>query len=323
MIQRISILEFLTQSLDHLIIDVRSPLEFTQGHIPGAKNIALFTDDERAVVGTLYKQAGKQQSILQGLELVGPKLVTFVQAVQKLTDKKSVFVYCWRGGMRSGSFGWLLSTYGYDVYILEGGYKSYRNFALQSFYKKLNLMVMSGQTGSGKTILLHDYAAQGKQVIDLEGLACHKGSVFGGIGQVQPTQEQFENNLAFVMHSLKSDEHTWIEDESRKVGKIIIPAGLWDQMRQAPILFIEKTKQERIDLLMKNYEYCSTQDLLSVLPGIEKHLGLQRYLQARELLEQNDRLSFCLILIDYYDQAYDKSLIRHQKQKNLIVRNKI
>ena len=230
--------------------------------------------------------------------------------VQQLTDKKIVYIYCARGGMRSGSFAWLLSLSGYDVFVLESGYKAYRNFALQKFSKKLKLIVLSGKTGSGKTNLLHDFALQGKQIIDLEGLACHKGSVFGGIGQQQPTQEQFENNLAYVMHNLKSDEDTWIEDESRKVGKIIIPGDLWKQMRQAPIHFLEKTKQERMDVLMQEYAACSIEELLDVLPGIEKHLGFQRYLQAQELLQNNDRIAFCSMLIDYYDLAYENSLLR-------------
>ena len=314
MIQPLLISEFLAQAVDHLIIDVRSPLEYAQGNIPGAKNIALFTDDERAVVGTLYKQAGKQQAILQGLQLVGPKLADFVQAAKLLTDKKSVFVYCWRGGMRSNSFAWLLNTYGYDVFVLESGYKSYRNFALQEFSKKLNLIVITGQTGSGKTNLLHDYASKRKQIIDLEGLACHRGSVFGGIGRTQPTQEQFENNLAFVMRNLKSQESTWIEDESRKVGKMVIPSGLWDQMRSAPIWFLEKTKEERMTLIAQEYGIFSIQDSLTCLARLEKHLGLERYEQAKELLLQGNRQELYSMLIDYYDQAYNKSLILRQKQ---------
>ncbi len=318
MIHKITVTEFLPQSKDHLIIDVRSPQEFLQGHVPGACNIALFSDDERAIVGTLYKESGKERAVLEGLQFVGPKLADFIIAVQKLTDKQAVFIYCWRGGMRSSSFAWLLHTYGYEVYLLQGGYKSYRNFALQVPCKKLNLIVVSGQTGTGKTILLHEYAQQGKQVIDLEGLACHKGSVFGGLGQVQPTQEQFENNLAFIIHALKSDESTWIEDESRKVGKIIIPAGLWNQMRNAPMVFLEKTKQERMDLLMQEYGFFPTDDLLRALQGVEKHLGSQRFIQAQEFLQKNDRLSFCSILIDYYDQAYKYGLMcRQEKLVNL------
>ena len=314
MIHKITAAQFIQQSHDSLIIDVRSPQEFIKGHIPGAKNIALFSDDERAVVGTLYKQQGKERAVLQGLQLVGPKLADFIIAVQSFTDKKTVFIYCWRGGMRSSSFAWLLHTYGYEVFLLQGGYKAFRNFALQAPSKKLDLIVVSGKTGTGKTILLHDFDREGKQVIDLEGLARHKGSVFGGLGQKQPTQEQFENNVALLLDQLKSDEPTWIEDESRKIGKIIIPAGLWDQMRQAPIFFIEKTKQKRMDLLMQEYGLFTTEDLLHALQGIEKHIGSQRYLQAQTLLQNNDRISFCSMLIDYYDQAYNHSLIRRQKQ---------
>jgi tRNA 2-selenouridine synthase len=313
MIQRVSVLEFLSQSPEHLIIDVRSPLEFEQGHIPGAKNIALFSDEERAVVGTLYKQAGKQQAILQGLHVVGPKLATFVQVVQNLTDKKAVFVYCWRGGMRSGSFAWLLQTYGYEVFVLQGGYKTYRNFALQQFLKNLTMRVVTGKTGVGKTVLLHEFARQGKQIIDLEGLARHKGSVFGGIGQQQPTQEQFENDLALLMHACNSDEPTWIEDESRKIGKIIIPAPLWQQMRQAVLLVVEKSYQQRLNLLMQEYGSLATHDLLYALQGVAKHLGSERCAQAQALLLENDRIAFCVLLMEYYDKAYENSFA----QRNL------
>ncbi len=310
MIYKILISDFLSQALEHLIIDVRSPIEFAQGHIPGATNIPLFSDEERAVVGTLYKQVGKQAAILQGLQLFGPKLVQYVQTVENLTEKKSVFLYCARGGMRSASFAWLLSVYGYEVFLLEGGYKSYRNFALEQCNNALNLIVLSGKTGSGKTNLLHDYAREGKQIIDLEGLACHKGSVFGGIGKQQPTQEQFENDLALILRDLKVDTLTWIEDESRKIGKIIIPGALWDQMRSAPIQFLEKTKQERLDLIIEEYGMFSTQNFLDCLLRLEKHLGSQRYAQTKELLLQNDRIAFFSVLIDYYDKAYNNSFAK-------------
>ena len=315
MIQRVSILDFLSQSSDSLIIDVRSPLEYEKGHIPGAKNIALFTNDERAVVGTLYKQLGKQQAVLQGLELVGPKLASFVKGVQKLTDKKTVFIYCWRGGMRSGSFGWLLDTSGYDVFLLEGGYRSYRNFALEQFSQPLKLTVLSGKTGTGKTLLLHEYQQQGKQVIDLEGLACHKGSVFGGIGQQQPTQEQFENDLGFLISSFNVNQQVWIEDESRYVGKTMLPTGLWEQMRKAPYQLIEKTKQERVALLMQDYKVCTNEDLQQAVQALQKHLGSQRCNQAQELLENNNRTGFCAMLLDHYDRAYDFSFAKRQAQE--------
>lgn len=313
MIQRVLISEFLLQSSGHLIIDVRSPLEYKKGHIPGSQNIALFTDDERAVVGTLYKQSGKQQAILQGLQLVGPKLSLFVQAVQNLTDKKSIFIYCWRGGMRSGSFAWLLNLFGYDVFVLEGGYKLYRNFVLEQFNKPLQLIVLSGKTGTGKTQLLYEYRVQGKQVIDLEGLACHKGSVFGGIGQNQPTQEQFENNLGQLITSFDESQKIWIEDESRQIGKIMLPLGLWQQMRNGSLQLIEKSKEERVTLLMHEYENCSNQQLQQAVFGLQKHLGSQRCTQAQQLLEENKRIEFCGMLLEHYDRAYDFSFAKRQK----------
>jgi len=313
MIQRDLITDFLLKSEDHLIIDVRSPLEYEKGHVPGAKNIALFTNNERSVVGTLYKQEGKQSAILQGLDLVGPKLADYIKLVKSMTDKETVFVYCARGGMRSGSFGWLLSTYGYNVIVLESGYKAYRNFILEQFDKQLGFIVLSGKTGTGKTLLLHKYKLENKQIIDLEALACHKGSVFGGIGQEQPTQEQFENYLGFLISQFDASQKVWIEDESRHIGKRMIPTGLWDQMRKAPLQIIEKTKKERATLLMNEYEYCSNQDLLKAVSCLDKHLGSLRCLQAQELLNQNKRYEFCMMLLNHYDKAYEFSFAKRQK----------
>lgn len=306
-IQRISISQFLAESHGHLVIDVRSPLEYQHGHIPGAKNIALFTDSERSIVGTLYKHRGKQTAILQGLQLVGPKLANFIKAVQSMTDKPSIFVYCARGGMRSSSFAWLLHTFGYQVFVLESGYKAYRNFVLQQFCKSLRLIVLSGKTGTGKTQLLHRYHAQGQQVIDLEGLACHKGSVFGGIGQQIMTQEQFENNLGLQIASLDSNIDTWIEDESRHIGKIMIPAGLWHQMRLAPIHMLEKSVSERIAFLLDEYQHCSNLALKNAVQGLSKHMGLERCLKAQQLLDDNKRYEFCAVLLEHYDRLYDFS----------------
>jgi tRNA 2-selenouridine synthase len=176
------------------MLDVRSPGEFARGHIPGAQNIPLFDNEGRAEVGTIYKQKGKQPAILRGLELVGPNMATMAERGRLTAIDNTVFVHCWRGGMRSGSVAWLLESYGVKVFTLKGGYKAFRRYMQQQFEAPKNLLVLGGRTGSQKTTWLHALQGDGEQVIDLEGLACHKGSSFGMLGEhPQPTQEQFEN----------------------------------------------------------------------------------------------------------------------------------
>jgi tRNA 2-selenouridine synthase len=177
MVKQLSVEEFLEKAQSLPIVDVRSPGEYDHAHIPGAVSIPLFDNDERALVGTKYKNAGKDSAVLLGLDLVGPKLAGFVKQSKKLNPQhKEVLVHCWRGGMRSGSFAWLLDTAGLTASTLVGGYKAYRNAVLSAFAEPRNLIILGGKTGSGKTDILKELARQGEQIIDLEGLAHHKGS---------------------------------------------------------------------------------------------------------------------------------------------------
>ncbi len=195
--------KFLTLSQSQVIIDVRSPSEFEHGHITGAVNIPVFDDEERKKVGTLYKQAGKQPAIMAGFDFVGPKMSQIAKLAQKAAPQKRVFIHCWRGGMRSSGIGWLLKTAGFEVSVLEGGYKTYRRFVRQKLGEEINLIVLGGKTGSGKSDILNELATFGEQIIDLEKIAHHKGSAFGDLGQEkQPSNEQFENNLYLELQKL-------------------------------------------------------------------------------------------------------------------------
>jgi tRNA 2-selenouridine synthase len=183
---------------DRVLIDVRSPAEFARAHIPNAHSLPLFNDEERAKVGTMYKQMSPEAALLKGLEIVGPKMSGFVKKAIKWSPDRKVIVHCWRGGKRSGSVAWLLKFAGFDVLTIEGGYKNYRQTVLQSFDNQLlkNMIILGGKTGSGKTYILKELEKRGEQIIDLEGLANHKGSAFGWIGEnQQPTTEHFENLL--------------------------------------------------------------------------------------------------------------------------------
>ena len=197
----IQIEQFLTLSVSHPVIDVRSPSEFSQGHVPGAINIPLFDDQERKIVGIRYKQVNKEAAMYAGLEFAGKKLVELAKEGEKKAGKnKTLLVHCWRGGMRSKSMVWLFETLGLTCYLLEGGYKSYRHYVHNEMALQLHVNVIGGRTGSGKTDILLFLEHAGEPVIDLEGFAHHKGSAFGARGEsIQPTTEQFENELQLML----------------------------------------------------------------------------------------------------------------------------
>ncbi|GAA4337936.1 hypothetical protein GCM10023184_34030 [Flaviaesturariibacter amylovorans] len=208
-LRRHSVTRFLELLPGALLLDVRSPSEYAHAQLPGALSLPLFSDAERAQVGTAYKQVSREAAIKIGLDHFGPKMRAMIETVERtarardLGEKPPICVYCWRGGMRSGAVAWLLDLYGFDVHVLDGGYKSFRNYVLETFTLPLPLRILGGYTGSGKTELLHELKTLGETVIDLEGLACHKGSAFGNIDMPpQPTQEQFENLLALEIRAV-------------------------------------------------------------------------------------------------------------------------
>ncbi len=307
--------EFLKKSQTLPIIDVRSPGEFAHAHIPGAVNIPLFDNDERAQVGTRYKQAGKDHAVLMGLEFVGPKLADFVRQSRKLANSNGgeVLVHCWRGGMRSGSFVWLLNTAGLTASILAGGYKAYRNLVLDSFAEPQNLIILGGKTGSGKTDTLKELARQGEQIIDLEGLAHHKGSTYGAIGQLpQPATEQFENLLFNEFKPLDSSRRIWLEDESRSIGSCFIPMSLWQQMRLAPVAFVDVPKDKRVTRLVTEYTGIDHILLVEATERIQKRLGGKVTKEALDALVRHDYATVADLTLDYYDKAYLHGLAQRE-----------
>ena len=306
MANQLSVDEFLEKARTLPVIDVRSPGEYNHAHIPGAVNIPLFDNDERALVGTKYKNAGKDSAVLLGLDLVGPKLAGFVKGSKKLNPQtKEVLVHCWRGGMRSGSFAWLLQTAGLIPATLEGGYKAYRNTVLSAFAEPRNLLILGGKTGSGKTDILKELARQGEQIIDLEGLAHHKGSTYGAIGQLpQPATEQFENLIFGEWSALNSHRRIWIEDESRNVGSCFVPMPFWQQMRAAPVAFVDVPKAIRVQRLVAEYTGIDHGLLVEATERISKRLGSQITNDALNALSHNDYATVADLTLDYYDKAY-------------------
>ena len=298
------------------IIDVRSPAEFSQGHIPQAKNIPLFSNDERAVVGINYKKNGKDTAVIRGLEIVGPKLASFVKEAKKIAKDGKIIVYCWRGGMRSGSMAWLFETAGIDVTILEGGYKAYRNFIRNELTKAKKLIILGGFTGSGKTEILKEIEKQNHQFLDLEQIAHHKGSAFGSIGQLpQPTSEQFENNIGDVWRKFNLNNVIWVEDESRQVGRCSVPDVLFAKMRSAPLIKVIVPKIYREKRLVNEYGFFDKNLLEKSILSIGKRLGSTRTSQSLEALQSGDLNKVAELTLEYYDKAYSHGNEKRDKSK--------
>lgn len=298
--------EFLAAAGERVLLDVRSPGEYAQGHIPGAISFPLFSDEERAEVGTVYKQQGSETAMLIGLRIVGPKMEGFVRQARALAPDRRLAVHCWRGGQRSGSMAWLFRQSGFDVVTLDGGYKQYRQHVLAQFEKTdLPILVVGGKTGAGKTKILHALRDLGEQIIDLEGLAHHKGSSFGSIGELpQPTVEQFENDLFAAISCLDRGRHVWVENESRSIGRVYIPDGFWAHMRRSPLFHIEVPLHCRIQNLVTDYVGYSTEELEAAFLRIEKKLGGQHLKAALETLRAGDYAAAAEIALHYYDKTY-------------------
>jgi tRNA 2-selenouridine synthase len=287
------------------LLDVRSPAEFEQGHIPGAINVALFTNEERARVGTIYKTQGKDEAVLEGLRIVGPKMASMVEQALEIAPDRKLKVHCWRGGMRSGSVGWLLRQAGFTVEVLNGGYKAYRQKVLQELANSFNFVVVGGPTGSGKTHVLKALQNSGEQVIDLEGLANHKGSAFGALGEkAQPSIEQFENNLHEIITQMDVSKRIWIEDESRKIGSVFIQDHLWFQMRNSPLINISLPISERVNFLVEEYGKFSKEELAGSILKIGKRIGGQHVKACLEWLEDGQYHLVAEATLNYYDKSY-------------------
>lgn len=313
MIEKVSIDEFLAQlKLPSIpLIDVRSPREYLHAHIPGATNIPLFNDEERAIIGTIYKQESKLAAIKEGLQTVGPRMLRFIEKIEETTAGKEICVHCWRGGMRSNSLAWLWNTAGYEVKILKGGYKAYRQKVMLDFKLPWDFVVLGGRTGSGKTDILHQLRLRGEQVIDLEGLANHKGSVFGGIGQGdQPSSEYFANLLHDNLSQLDIHKPIWLEDESSHIGNVHIPESFWRIMQNAPVIMVDADIKTRKERLIREYAHLDRHEIKEALSRIAKRLGNQNYHLAHQWFDNGKFEEVVDICLTYYDKSYDKCISR-------------
>jgi tRNA 2-selenouridine synthase len=303
---------------NYLIIDVRSPGEYAHAHIPNAFSLPLFTDEERAAIGTTYKQESREAAIKLGLPFFGTKMQNMIEQVEgwaasyeKTNDKKpTILVHCWRGGMRSAAVAWLLDLYGFKTEQLTDGYKAYRNWVLAQFEKNYSMKVLGGFTGSGKTEILLQLQKSKIPVIDLEGLANHKGSAFGALGQnQQDSQEQFENNLAGALFYISvAHPSFWIEDESQRIGTNMLPASFFKNLRNSICYFIDIPFESRLQFIVQAYGKFSVADLIAATLRIQKRLGGLETKTAVNLLVENNIEGAFSILLKYYDKVYLKNI---------------
>ncbi len=308
----VSIDEFLKASGP--LLDVRSPSEYAQGHIPGAISFPLFSDQERAQVGTCYKQQGRNQAVELGFEIAGPKFADFIRQAKAISPDNKVRIHCWRGGMRSGAIAWVLNLAGFDTLTLQGGYKAFRQWVRRTVAIPKNIVLLGGMTGTAKTDILHALAQKGEQVLDLEGYASHRGSSFGAVClPPQPSTEQFENLVASAWHRFDPQRPIWIEAESRRIGPCRIPPELFEQMEAAFALEITRPITERLALLVDIYGQADPDELIAATERIRKRLGGKRTQDAVALIQSGDLTTAFAILLTYYDRTYRYGLEQRER----------
>lgn len=316
-VNEINVDDFLNKSKGELIVDVRAPIEFFKGHLPNAINIPLFEDTERAEIGTLYKQQGKDTAVTRGLEIVSPKMTVFVDRVKKLSKTKKVFVYCFRGGMRSNSFAWLMNTSGLDAVIMKGGYKAFRNFVLNDFERERKIILLGGKTGSGKTDVLKKITALSIQTIDLENIAHHKGSAFGSINeQKQNPQQVFEHEVFHQLSLVNESQSVLMEDEAQSIGYNKLPQGLWRQMEKSTIIKMEIPFELRVQKLVEDYATVDIEALKDCVIKISQQLGSLNTKLCLRYLDEGNLHDVARLSLLYYDRAYEFS---YQKKKQPII----
>ena len=313
--REIDIALFLQKAESIPVIDVRTPAEYKQGHIPSAHNLPLFTNRERKSVGVSYKQEGQYEALLKGLDFAGPKMSSFVRKARKMATQGQLLLHCWRGGKRSASMAWLFETAGMDCYLLKGGYKSFRQFVLSYFDQDFPFIVIGGLTGSGKTAALNSLSAMGEQILDLEALAHHKGSAFGTLGEKkQHSTEHFENKICWDLLALEKSRTIWIEDESRSIGKNLQPAGIYNQIRSAPVVFLDVTRKDRVNRLVEDYAGFSKEKLEESIQKISQRLGGLVTRKALEAVKGGDYELAADMVLQYYDKTYQFGLGRRDPQ---------
>lgn len=298
----------------HCIIDCRTPLEFDEDHLPGAVNVPILTDEERVEIGTIHKQVGPQQARIRGLELTCGRFAVMVQMIAGHAAGRPALVYCWRGGLRSRSMAILLEMTGYPVQQLEGGYKAFRGHVIEyfdAFEPPAPLIVIHGMTGIGKTTLINGLDQKAWTTIDLEGLACHRGSAFGEVGLEQNlSQKRFDTLLWEAFRRAPADRPVVLEGESQRIGRIMLPGRVYEVMGEGCKIWCSAAIETRVSRLAKEYAHHEYREpMAAALERIKKKLGGQRYTELAEMLAAWDIEGLGRGLIEHY---YDKLYYKHR-----------
>ncbi len=292
---------------DAIFIDTRTPKEYQEDHLPNAINLPILNNEERAVVGTLYKQTSREKAIEKGIELFAPKLPQFHEELSKHRDKL-IIVYCWRGGMRSRTVVALFKALGFNLLQLQGGHKAYRKYIrnkLENFKLKPKLIVLSGLTCTGKTDLLKQFPNS----LDLENLAQHRGSLYGGINLTPSSQIKFENHLYQTLKNLNHYDYLFVEGESRRIGNIIIPPFLWKAMVNGIHILITRTIENRVQACIKEYINNNTDEIINITEKLSRIISKTNQALVIELLKNKEyRKAIKILLEKYYDPLYQNTL---------------
>lgn len=317
-VKALSISEALINQVLYVWIDVRSEKEFERANIPGSINLPILNNADRTAVGTTYKMKGRESAVKIGLELMGPKFANYYQSLIAIiteNPEKKLLFYCWRGGLRSQIASAIIQWSGHSVNFVSGGYKSFRRWVFDSLSIEKKITLISGHTGSGKTEILHFLKLKGEHILDLEGLANHKGSALGGIGMPpQPSTEMFENLIAMSLLDYRVEETIYIENESRMIGHCVIPSQIWSQMLLADSIQIIVPRDIRIERIAAEYGSLPKEELIAKTQQLKKRLGGQHEKAAIEALNRDDFETWINILLDYYDKSYTHFVEKNNQQ---------
>jgi tRNA 2-selenouridine synthase len=316
-----------------LFIDVRSPLEFGEGTILGAKNIPILDDEERAIVGTIYRKENPQEATVKGLDLVSTKLPNLYKTMKEYSMKYDhIVIFCWRGGMRSKSVCNLLSMLNVkNIYQLKDGYKSYRKYVMDFLENKMNqykFIMMHGLTGVGKTHILDKLEAIGEPVLNLERIAKNSGSVFGNIvfSGRPPSQKDFESLIFHMLQNAK-EKYVFVECESKRIGSVRVPETVYDQMIEGHHILIKTTLKNRIEIILKDYAHHLEVNHLKIVESLNhlrKRLGNEAIDQLIHKIEGKDYIYVVEYLMKYYyDPLYDYSIKKYENYDLVVDYEKI
>ncbi len=312
--------EFLQLRASLPVADVRSPYKYTVGHVPGAVNIPLFDDSQRAEVGTIYKREGNATAVIRGIDLAAPQMSGKLKSGLELAAGGRLLVYCWRGGMRSEAMAWLFSLGGIEPLVLRGGYKAFRNHILGDLGRERKYVILGGLTGSGKTGILRYMKSAGEQVTDLEGLASHRGSAFGALGQApQPASEHFANLLYDDLSAHRAESPVWLEDESRNIGTVFMPDCFFERMQSAPVIALMMSIETRMPRLVREYTSFPVEEIMASVMKISKRLGGDRTREALDALKCGDYPTAIRITLEYYDKSYHYGLSKRPRDQVIYI----